>query len=333
MTGLLNVMQKDMHIYPYRDEQSDLYTCRIIYSALSHWIRCAILDNSEEKKYKSKSYILNRGITQLKGFLEYFPNCHKWFITDESEIKDSVIAIRERMINSGELVIDCDNLGLWLPSQNIMDCFSGIDRVVGINSYDGCYFTGLTRIKRNKKSIGKEYLKSIINLDEYLRFFYESDNWVECSDIEKYEMFNPLSKDAPYKSWIKTPIKSIKYHIGRLSLYNDYHEYYLFKFENGKWYNYKFNSEMIEGNEERRIILGLRKKYNNQIKVKYEHFDSVVLIHLKCRMPIFEESIIETYSWPLNNIEDKLNYVIPVIIWDNLKCILEQNLGMIVEGD
>ena len=333
MTGLLSVMQKDMHIYPYRGEKTDLYTSRIIYSALSQWIRCAMLDNVEEKSYKSKSYILNRGITQLKGFLECFSDCYKWFIPDEYEIKDPIIIIRERMINSGELVIDCDNTGLWLPSQSILDSFSGVDRVIGINSYDGCFFTGITRLKRNNKAIGKEYSKSIINIDEYIRLFYETDNWTDCSNIGDFEFFNPLSKEAPYKSWIKTPNKSIKFHLGRVSLFNDYHEYYLFKFENGKWFNYKFDTAMMEGKEERRIILGLRKKYNNQMIVKYEHFDSVVLVHMRCRIPLFEECIIETYSWPLNYIDDKLNYVVPVMIWDDLKGILEQNLGMIVEGD
>lgn len=42
--NMVEMMQKDLHLFPYRDELSSYYAGRLVYSALGYWIRECIMD-------------------------------------------------------------------------------------------------------------------------------------------------------------------------------------------------------------------------------------------------------------------------------------------------
>lgn len=74
--NMVETMQNDMHLFPYRDESISNYLGRLVYSALSYWIRTCIMDRmSESNDTKSKAYILGRGKEVLWGFVECIPEC------------------------------------------------------------------------------------------------------------------------------------------------------------------------------------------------------------------------------------------------------------------
>ena len=67
--NMVEMMQKDLHIFPHRDELSSNYIGRLVYSALGYWIRQCIMDRtSESNSIKSKAYILGRGKEVLRGY-------------------------------------------------------------------------------------------------------------------------------------------------------------------------------------------------------------------------------------------------------------------------
>ena len=140
-----------------------------------------------------------------------------------------------------------------------------------------------------------------------------------------------MSKNAPYKSWADSPIRSKEYHLGRMALFNGLYEYYIFRCSSGKWFVSPVSTIVSEYKEERRIILGLRKKYNNQMIAYYSYVGSVIILHLNCRLPLKEEGLIETYCWPLKGFNDKQDYVVPFLIWDDLKILIEENLGIFLQ--
>ena len=77
--NMVETMQNDMHLFPYRDESISYYLGRLVYSALSYWIRACIMDRtSESNGTKSKAYILDRGKEVLWGFVECIPECKQW---------------------------------------------------------------------------------------------------------------------------------------------------------------------------------------------------------------------------------------------------------------
>ena len=54
--NMVETMQNDMHLFPYRDESISNYLGRLVYSALSYWIRTCIMDRtSESNDTKSKA--------------------------------------------------------------------------------------------------------------------------------------------------------------------------------------------------------------------------------------------------------------------------------------
>ena len=78
--NMVEMMQKDLHIFPYRDELSSYYAGRLVYSALGYWIRECIMDRtSESNDIKSKaSHAACTGIrilsAQAKAFMVIIPS-------------------------------------------------------------------------------------------------------------------------------------------------------------------------------------------------------------------------------------------------------------------
>ena len=38
--------------------------------------------------------------------------------------------------------------------------------------------------------------------------------------------------------------------------------------------------------------------------------------------------LIDTYCWPLNSMDDKYNYVVPEFIWEDIKSMITDGLGI-----
>ncbi len=333
--NMVEMMQKDLHLFPYRDELSSYYAGRLVYSALGYWIRECIMDRtSESNDIKSKAYILGRGKEVLKGFVECLPECKQWISSTDKEIEDRisemVIDIRNKMIFGGELIELDNKMNVILPEGKMQPCASGIVRIFGLTSCaKKSQAIGITRIIEDVHAEGMNIdFCSVIDIDEYISRLYKKAKWSKANDISNYEIFNSAAKRAPYQSWEDNLNKSRMFHLIRLSLYNDLHEYYLLKFENGEMYICKLNELLSEGKEERRVILGLRKMYENQMNALYEHKGSVILLKLFCRLPLREEHILETYCWPELSFDDKLNFVVPLKVWDEIKGLLENGLGI-----
>ena len=333
--NMVETMQNDMHLFPYRDESISYYLGRLVYSALSYWIRACIMDRtSESNGTKSKAYILDSGKEVLWGFVECIPECKQWISSTDKEIEDRisemVIDIRNKMIFGGELIELNSKRNVILPEGKVQPCASGIVRILGATNYGKkCQAVGITRIFEDvhAESMNIDFC-SIIGIDEYILSLYKKAKWFKVDDISNYEIFNSTAKRAPYQSWEDNLNKSRMFHLIRMSLYNDLHEYYLLKFENGEIFICKLEELLAEGKEERRVILGLRKMYQNQMNALYEHKGFVILLNLFCRLPLREERILETYCWPERSFDDKLNYVVPIKIWDEIKGLLENGLGI-----
>lgn len=338
VSKLVDVLQRDMKILRYNGESQEDYVGRLVYSALSHWIRYVILDEvTQNKRCKSKSYILRRGQTILENLVESLPVCKNWVYGDSKTIKEQVNpvkVIRERMLSAGELLEVDENGSLGLPTYKKMQLDRNFSRVLGLCESEESYmFVGVTRIQNvqcNGNSIPE--LKNV-EVDSYLNWLYQNVSWQLCSDTElsAYEFFNPYSKKPPYQSWNNRIIKNIQYTLGRLTLFNGMHEYYILKNYKDEWYSSKLATVLVDYREEKRIILGVRQKYGNSMKATYEKRKSVVILNLYCRLPLREQAMLETFCWPLNNWNDYLNYVIPVEVWPMLEHLLKNNLGIELE--
>lgn len=333
MSGLIEMMQHDMRIFPYCGETIEYYTGRLMYSALAHWIRFTVLDETTENyKHKSKSYLYRRGCEILENMVACIPESRNWIAGSVDNNVNPVHEMREKMFIAGELMEVDEQGNVGLPVYQQIECVQGCYRIKGLlygrNSEE---FLGITRVMRLGKATKKAAIFKAFAVDDYIKWLYERARWEVCSEIDQYEFFNVMSKNAPYKSWENNPIRSKEYHLGRMALLNGLYEYYIFRYSSGKWLVSSVSTIASEYKEERRIILGLRKKYHNQMIAYYSYVGSVIILHLNCRLPLKEEGLIETYCWPLKGFDDKLNYVVPFLIWDDLKILIEENLGIFLQ--
>lgn len=331
--NVLTKMAQDMQIKPYSGESRANYTGRIIYCALCHWIRYAVMDETTQKHdRKSKAYVLSR-IRGLLGIMsEAFPLSKKWVFKDLENPVDGdelVRTLRDKMLAAGELLEVDESWNIGLPRFEKFYCTDVYDRVTGLSEeINRLEHVGVTRVVRSKGDSGKRSLMDKVDIDEYIDWLYAGETWNECHNVEAFEFFNPFSKRPPYQSWTNVFPSSEKRILARLTLYDGLHEYHLIKQERDKCWNTPITTVLAEWKEERRVLLALRKSVGNAIQATYDKRDTVYLLNLYCGLPLREQVIIDTYCWPLNSMDDKYNYVVPNFIWEHVKNVITNSLGI-----
>lgn len=334
--NVLNKMAQDMCIKRYKGESQCNYTGRIIYSALCHWMRYAVIDETTQKNdRKSKAYILSRVREVLSTMSDAFPESKKWIFKDlkNPNNEDEIIReLRDKMLAAGE-ILEVDKSGnIGLPVFEKHYCTYDYDRMIGISEeITGQKYVGITRVLRSRKGDNERdrgILADSIDIDAYINWIYERASWNECHNIETFEVFNPFIKKPPYQSWMNMIPDGEQRSLGRITLYNGPHEYYLIKIDNDKFWNSPITEVLYEWREERRVLLALRKHVGNAMQATYEKRDIVYLLNLYCALPLREQTIIDTYCWPLNSMDDKYNYVVPDFIWEDIKSIITDSLGI-----
>lgn len=328
-------LAKDLNIKAYSGEFQTYYESRLVYSALSEWMKFAVYDETtDSNNKKSKSYLLKRGCEILNSFICDSESQKQWFTDDAQEKYDfnqAVIETRNRMLASGELLELLPSHDVSVPKQSKIDINDTWSRLIGLRKESdpkNVKAVGITRIciEENTPSYAET-----INIKEYMNWAFKSANWSNVDDVNKYEFFNPYSRNAPYKSWIDSPVGGIDIHLGRISLFNGVHEYYLIKRNRKGWASAPLTDALTERKEERRMLLGLRLHCGNPAVAEYSDKGNCIELRLYCGLPALEQAYIETYCWPKRYFNDKLNYIIPIEVWPIIKNKLELSLGIKTE--
>lgn len=318
-------MQHDMRVFPYIGEDQELYAGRLVYSALCHWLRYCILDGSfEETPGKSKVYVLKRGKDILSTLLRSVPEAKGWMADSDDDV---VRRIRDRMIRANELLESKEDNRLYLPKHCIFQCGNNVIREVGLPGDTDFEHSGVTRIKSVNHT---DYTRFDLDLKEYVDQIYSEAKWISTNDISRFDFFDPNSANPPYKSWNNRPSDKLHLKLARLELFNGQRDYYLVKEDRGNYLISRIPESLQEMKEERRIILGLRYMACNPINAYYTFEKRVVILKFLCRLPIEGENYVETFSWPMNNYADKMNYVVPFKMWDEIQAYIQNSLGIIL---
>lgn len=327
-------LQKDLNIVQYNGEQAANYECRLIYSAMAEWMRAMVFDRTtDDPSKKSKSYLLRYGKTVLNSFISSSGELQSWFLEDGEGVHEIDVPIREirnKMLASGEYIELFPSHDITLPMLKRIPINAVCERLIGVGGNDcsNIQYVGITRIIPADTHSDNHIWK----LEEFMQWISKKLKWETATELDRYEFFNPFSSQPPYKSWVDSPVENMEIYLARLSLYNGLHEYYLFhKDEKKGWSNALLPEVLSEGKEERRIILGLRNICNNPAVAKFDGKGEVGELRLFCRLPIREESYIETFCWPHRYLLDKFSYIVPMIVWPEIKQMLEDQLGMLIE--
>lgn len=317
---MVEAMQKDLNISRYTGESTLAYEQRLLYSACAQWIRFFVLDQNEmgESYPKSKKYLLRRGKETITHLIESFPECVKWFSSegDEWAFKKFIHDIREDMIASGELMIDEENK-VCLPSFSRIPLTGNIERVKGISKSklrnEG--YVGITRIAKSDSDDLTSY-RLRIDSKVFSKILFSEGVYSTCTDIDKYEFFNPDSKKALYLSWDSKPNNNKRIAFARIQIINGLQEYYLFRRKgNDRWENAHLHEYYKDSGDYRRIMLALRAEAGNPMKALFKKRGEIILLNLYCHLPRIQEMQLRTFCWPIKSHDDRLNYVVPRLIW------------------
>lgn len=327
MSRLINEMASDMKISPYINEIRQRYYGRVLYSALAHWMRFFTQDYSvEESKGKSKVYLLKNGTNLLSNMIEVIPSAKAWFLEETEDIEESIRLIRDRMLVSGELIESENDTKICLPNYKVEEngCIKGLS-----DRFLNCKHIGITRISNDVEQC--DIIFDEIGIENYIKWIYSHAKWSTCNELGNYEFFDVYSKRPPYQSWTNKMVNSDSLQLGRVTIINGLHKYCLFKSYDGQIYSAPLGDSLSEYKEERRVILGLRRIFNNPMAAMYQKKKNVVILRLFCRLPLKEEAIMDTYCWPSRYMNDKLEYIVPNEVWEHIRSMLVNNLGIILK--
>ena len=319
---LFNSMKNDLGIIPYNDESDFSLLIRTLYSACAKWMRFFVIDQDENgKPYpKSKHYILNRGKETISHLIEAFPEIRGWFVSEDEEwpYMGFIREMRELMITGGEILPD-DTGRLMLPEYTLRPITENTFRIYGMpkeveNGNKKETYVGITRIREDISSKDPLFLR--VDSITFAKNVFSAAVYGPCSEMDRFEFFNPYSRSALYQSWENKPGKNARFALGRTQIINGMHEYYLFrKSEGGQWENARFPDYYKEHGEHRRVMLAQRFESGNPMNALYKDCGNVCLLRLYCRIPLQQEIQIRLYGWPVNTYGDMFNYIIPKQVW------------------
>ena len=330
---VLKKIINDLNISKHSEEDDITYKARVIYSALALWMKISIFDGDileDDKKGigQSRKHISIVGEVFLENIIELYPELKSWFYSQEINKNPQDIII-ERLIKSGELIKSGFNTNLAIPLYEECLVNRGVKSTRGINSRSIKIHLGLTQIEliNEEQKISNEDILQFYGLDnftanEILKQYIVNSQWKNRKNIT-CDIFNKYSKVSFYNSWEN----DCKLKEGEISVYREnFNDYGFIKKVNGEIYTSQLNTYLVENNEVRRFMYGLKSEVNNNVIAYYKFIDKsdYVELNLKCALPSQEENILLSLGWPKTSITDSMNLIFSTNIWDLIKFILEK---------
>lgn len=334
----------DLKIGKSSEEKKSQFFSRIVYSALSMWIRISTLDEdifqqNLEKVGVSKVHILNRCQPFLENMIEIYPEIMNWFYPVDID-EHPISLIRERLHSGGELVDVGFNTDLALPYYEECKVDERIRLVRGIQAGDFQKVSGLVQVVTIQENIdtkmrnaiefyGLQDKLAIQHLHDYLKLI----KWNRRKE-SKVQILNKYSSNVFSNSWEdECKLKDSDISMYRSPFYDRGNKDFGFiKKMNGSIYTSQINEYLINQFEIRRFIYGLKSEANNPVRAKFKKHMEVQLVELNLfnSLPLKEEKILLLLGWPIKNINDKHNLIFDMSIWVFVVRILS-NLNISLE--
>lgn len=318
---LVEKLSSDLSITQFKYEDDICYYSRLLYSAMSDWMKICILDHTNEKyvEYKSKLYIHIRCEEILNNFLLLFPECSSYFYADSDGENHPVNILRKKMISTGELVNQ--NNDIYLPEGARCSINSNYLRTFGVDGFK-TKSAGISKLKYNFEKIKGNNL-FVKNIHYEYKKLFRSLKWETYSDYSTIEVMDPNSKRPPYKSWKDIQIvNEQEIYLARIEININQKMLFWIRKQNNEVQISKMNNDLVRFQETRRFILWQRKKHENAVNVFYCSDDNYVSVKMFAAIPTYEQNILDTYGWPVGNIQNKREYIFPVEVWEEISTLL-----------
>jgi len=321
MKSIIDKMAVDLGINRYHDEDVTAYKCRVIYSAMSSWVKAIAMDQpigSKENHLSgvSRRHIYERGNAVLESLIKMNPETAPWFDVEDAE-ENPVVIIRNRLLNHGDLLNEGFDTNLTLPIVHRKQFISGYDTIYGEVLGESIIYSGISTLCNNNVTKQSEVIE---NAEEWLKGFLKNIWWSAIpSEMNELMYFNPAHKSRNnYTAWDSMlPNVSDEIILGRLTINKNGYEYYLLKPKSKLMH--RIDPFLQEQGWHIRIMYALRKKANNSATAIIKNYGDHIHLKLYTHLPINERILLESYAWPYNRINDMLCWTMYSYIWDYIK--------------
>lgn len=318
MNTIIDKISEDLGVYRFNSETEIDFKCRVIYSAMSSWIKAIAMDKpvgSIENQIVgvSKRHIYERGNAVLGSLIKMNPEVTFWFVPDENG-DNPVVVLRKRLLNHGDLLNTGFDTNLTLSIAQKKQIFSYYEIAYGEVLGTEIIYSGIAALYRNNVGIQVNRKECC---EEWMNNFLKSVNWSSMPiNVAEMTFFNPTHKSRNnYSAWESSlPDKFNKIVLGRVEINKNGYEYYLLKPKSNLMY--KIDPFLQVQGTHIRIIFALRALAGNNAIVKLRKYNDHVQIKLFAHIPVYEQMLLESYAWPKNHIMDKLCWVMYDYIWE-----------------
>ena len=315
----LDRMSSDLRIHRYTGESVQLFKCRVLYSAVSSWIKTIAMDraiSSRDGEFSgvSRRHIFDRSSSIIETMCKMFPETKGWFFHGEDHPSN---IIRTRLINHGDLLNEGFDTYLALSTIKRIQITDKLKTVYGVVLDGSIAYSGVSTIMRSE-SVG---LKD--KDQDYLAWFskYQKEaGWsMTHLNTDSWQYYNPYMKTLNnYSAWQDAPPQEVDGIVfARTEINKNSYEYYLIK--NKEEVYHRLDPFAIKVGYHKRIMYLLRAMVNNNILVTATVFDEHVSLRFNTHLPMQENNLLESYAWPVNGIDDKLEWVMDKDVWEYIK--------------
>lgn len=325
MSSIIEKMAADLGVYRYHDEELTYYKCRVMYSAMSSWVKAIAIDQpvgiKENHFYGvSRRHIYERGNAVLESLIKMNPETAPWFYFEDDE-DNPIVIIRDRLLNHGDLLNEGFDTNLALSNSHRKQLVSGYDTIYGEILGKSIFYSGISALGNNNITIQSEKRE---NIEDWLKCFLKKIWWSEIpSEIQEMKYFNPEYKSRNnYSAWNSTiPNVYDEIILGRLAINKNGYEYYILK-PKGKLMH-RIDPFLQEQGCHIKIMYALRKKANNSVTAKIKNYDDHIHLKLYTHLPTSERIMLESYAWPDNRVNDILCWTMYGYIWGYIRPYFE----------
>lgn len=321
MNSIIDKISADLGIYRYHDEDLTAYECRVIYSAMSSWVKAIAMDQpigSKENHLSgvSRRHIYERGNAVLESLIKLNPETASWFENEDTD-ENPIVIIRNRLLNHGDLLNEGFDTNLALSISHKERFISGYDTIYGEILGKSIFYSGISTLCNNNATMQSELYK---NAEDWLKCFYKKIWWSAIpSEMNELMYFNPAHKSKNnYSAWNSSlPNVSDEIILSRLTINKNEYEYYLLKPKSKLMH--RIDPFLQEQGYHIRIMYALRKIVNNSVTAVIKHYSDHIYLKLNTHLPTSERIMLESYAWPYKRINDNLCWTMYGFIWEYIK--------------
>lgn len=329
---LFNIMADDMGLISYKNEPSECYAYRIIYSALGFWCLKSALSQKEGIKGISKhsQSILLHNLSEK--YIQLFPLTSKYLLESKEDI---AVFIRNLYEQTGYLITLKNNFNVLNNNAATIKSADGKNLYLGIPR-EKCDMSGLgiyCRYPGNEVSLQDFLIRDTLSPDEYVLINYNDCDFEERDiDPEELDFFDPVYGRAISQSWSRH--MTSRFSIARKGFSGPYYRVILDKNENLLYKDENNIDDLtaFAGAEFRRLYIALRHYYSNPMQLIICPIDDSYS-HLKLlgQLPNREYYYLLLNGWPKNGISDRTNFIVRNERIMQIKEVLE-NLGFAIRN-